>query len=269
MPPATLLVVFFQLMAALLFSWLILEFLMKNICIDFGNTFSKIGYFNGDKLQEYLPKIESNQIIKVCQKYDYEQIMICSVTKNVDEIEKEFSVLGKNINILTPHTLLPIQKNYETPETLGADRLAAAVGAASIFPNENTLIIDMGTCIKYDLVEKGIIFQGGIIAPGLKMRFKAMHVFTKKLPLIESYEPWPNLIGKNTIQAMQSGVLNGILAEMDGIIDQYSAQLTKFKIILCGGDATLFESRLKYPTFVVPELVPIGLNRILLYNLNN
>ncbi len=239
---------------------------MKNLCIDLGNTFSKIGYFENEKLIEYFPKINSETVVHFCQNIDFEQIMICSVTKSVDELKKEFSVLNKIVKILEPTTSIPIQKNYGTPETLGADRLAAAVGATSIYPNENCLIIDAGTCIKYDFVENGDTFQGGIIAPGLRMRFKAMHHFTKKLPLIENYEPWPKLIGKSTVTAMQSGVLNGMVAEINGIIDQYAAQLTIFKIILCGGDAPLFESRLKYPTFVVPELVPIGLNRILMLN---
>lgn len=239
---------------------------MKNLCIDFGNTFSKIGYFEDSVLIEYFPKINSESVVNFCKNIDFDNIMICSVIKSANELTHEFSIFHKKIKILEPNTLIPIEKNYETPNTLGADRLAAAVGATVIYPNENCLIIDAGTCIKYDFVENGAIFQGGIIAPGLKMRFKAMNHFTKKLPLIEKYEPWPKLIGKNTINAMQSGVLNGMVAEINGIIDQYYAELTKFKIILCGGDAPLFESRLKYPTFVLPELVSIGLNRILKLN---
>jgi type III pantothenate kinase len=233
---------------------------MKNICIDLGNTFSKIGYFQNNQIIEYFPKINQDNLLNHCQQLDFEQIMVCSVTKSEQEISAE-------LGLLNPATMLPIQKNYDTPQTLGADRLAAAVGASQIFPNENCLIIDMGTCIKYDYLEKGNIFQGGIISPGLKMRFKAMHHFTKKLPLIEEIAPWPNLIGKNTVEALKSGVLNGLLAEINGIIERYEAELTKFKIILCGGDAQLFESRLKNPTFVVPELVPLGLNKILLYNI--
>ena len=149
---------------------------MKNLCIDFGNTFSKIGYFENEKLIEYFPKINSESVIKFCQNIDFEQIMICSVTKSGAELKEEFKVLNKIVKILEPNTPIPIQKNYETPETLGGDRLAAAVGATAIYPNENCLIIDAGTCIKYDFVENGATFQGGIIAPGLRMRFKAMIV---------------------------------------------------------------------------------------------
>ncbi len=240
---------------------------MKNICIDYGNTFSKIGYFEGEKLIYYFPKKNSENLSSYLQSFDFEQIMVCSVTKSADEIKADLGQLGKKINLLSSETNLPILKNYDTPQTLGGDRIAAAVGATVVCPQENCLIIDMGTCIKYDFIENGAVFQGGLIAPGLRMRYKAMHHFTKKLPLIEEIEPWPNLIGKSTVQAMKSGVLNGILAEMSGIIAQYEAQLTKFKIILCGGDASFFESRLKKPTFVVPELVPLGLNKILLHNL--
>jgi type III pantothenate kinase len=239
---------------------------MHNICIDFGNTSSKIGYFHDSNLIKYFPKIHSDKVIEHCLNLDFDNIMVCSVTKSAEEINKEFEIFNKPINILLADTPVPIKKNYETPQTLGADRLAGAVGATVIFPNENCLIIDLGTCIKYDFVESGNIFQGGIIAPGMRMRFKAMHHFTKKLPLINEIEPWPGLIGKNTVNAMQSGVLNGMTAEINGIIEQYKVQLTKFKIILCGGDASLFESRLKYPTFVVPELVILGLNKILLLN---
>lgn len=242
---------------------------MKNICIDYGNTYSKIGVFDGEKLIQYISKVNSEKLVEQCQAIDFEQIMACSVTKSPEEIKNDLEVLGKKITILESSTNLPILKNYDTPATLGADRLAAAVGASVIFPNQNCLIIDMGTCIKYDFLEVGKIFQGGIISPGVRMRFKAMHHFTKKLPLIEVIEPWPKLIGKSTIDAMKSGVLNGILAEINGIIAQYEAELTIFKIILCGGDASSFESRLKNPTFVVPELVPMGLNKILLHNIEN
>jgi type III pantothenate kinase len=242
---------------------------MKNICIDFGNTFSKIGYFYNAELIEYYPKTTSNTLYEKCQKLEFDQIMVCSVTKSEAEILIEFEKFQKPIRVLSSATLIPINKNYETPNTLGADRLAAAVGASTLFPSENCLIIDLGTCIKYDLLENGNTFQGGIISPGLRMRFKAMHHFTKKLPLIEEIGPWPQLVGKNTLNALKSGVLNGMLAEINGIIEQYEAQLTKFKIILCGGDASLFESRLKNPTFVVPELVPLGLNKILLHNIEN
>ncbi len=242
---------------------------MKNICIDYGNTFSKIGVFEGNKLIRYISKANSEKLVEHCQTIEFEQIMACSVTKSTEEIKNDLGKLGKKITVLEASTNLPIIKNYDTPGTLGADRLAAAVGASVIFPHQNCLIIDMGTCIKYDFLELGKIFQGGIISPGLRMRFKAMHHFTKKLPLIEAIEPWPKLIGKSTVEAMKSGVLNGLLAEINGIIAQYEVELTIFKIILCGGDASSFESRLKNPTFVVQELVPMGLNKILLHNIEN
>ena len=118
---------------------------MKNLCIDLGNTFSKIGYFDNQNLIEYFPNVKSETIINYCLGLDFDQLMICSVTKTVGDLEKEFAILKKPIHILLPDTPIPIKKNYETPETLGADRLAAAVGAATLFPNENSLIIDMGT----------------------------------------------------------------------------------------------------------------------------
>ncbi len=174
----------------------------------------------------------------------------------------------KNYNFpkiyLNPETLLPINKNYETPETLGSDRIAGAVGANFLFPNQNCLIIDMGTAIKYDYVSADGTFQGGIISPGKRIRFEALHTFTKRLPLVEATEI-PDLIGKSTITCIQSGVVNGIIAEVNGMIENYK-NLGDCQVILCGGDAPFFESRIKKPTFANSNLVLIGLNRILQYN---
>jgi type III pantothenate kinase len=160
---------------------------------------------------------------------------------------------------------VPLVKDYDTPETLGADRVAAAVGATVLFPDEELVVIDMGTCITYDYVDRREHFQGGLISPGMRMRFQAMHTFTLRLPLIEAIEV-PSLIGKSTRHAMQSGVMNGLIAEINGIVDAYRSQSPNCRVVLCGGDVPFFESLLKPPIFVVSELVLIGLNRILQYN---
>jgi type III pantothenate kinase len=147
---------------------------------------------------------------------------------------------------------------------LGYDRIAAGVGANLRYPSQNCLVIDIGTAIKYDLVSAENAFEGGIISPGRRMRFNALHTFTKKLPLLDTVEI-PELIGHSTESCMKSGVMKGITAEINGIIDEYLKKL-KLTVLICGGDAPYFETKIKYPTFAAPNLVLEGLNRILQYN---
>ncbi|MBA4852107.1 type III pantothenate kinase [Emticicia sp. BO119] len=264
--------------------------------VDIGNTFAKIGLFEGDELVEVSTGLEIEALDDFLSLKKVKKALISSVTKNQQELEAIFEQVTFDKLILTPSTTLPIEKDYETPETLGSDRVAAAVGANFLYPECNCLIIDMGTAIKYDYVSienkyvptdgekrKGV-FCGGIISPGMRIRFESLHTFTKRLPLV-SADGIPHLIGKNTITCIQSGVVNGIIAEVNGMIENYS-KLGKCQVILCGGDASFFESQIKKPNFarsfeigltenppiddtkieLIPNLVLIGLNRILIYN---
>lgn len=237
-----------------------------NVVIDSGNTYSKVGWFEGAQLIRYTTRLDFQEMIAAVRADLPENLLFSSVSYSVTDFE---NALGEPLNVfdLSPETLLPIQKNYDTPKTLGADRIAAAAGANFLYPGEDLVVIDMGTCITYDLVDKTATFQGGLISPGVKMRFNAMHSFTKRLPLVEP-ETDPELIGKNTRGAMQSGVMNGVLAEMQGIIERYRHKSPDLRVLLCGGDAAFFESSLKPPIFAVPELVLVGLNRILTYNVS-
>ena len=237
-----------------------------NIVIDSGNTFFKIGFFEEDQLIRSEKGLSLAEVVEIVTKSQPASIIFSSVSVTVEEFKQ---ALGLEIPVLnlTGTTPLPIEKDYNTPETLGADRVASAVGANDIYPGENVMIIDMGTCITYDLINAGAIFQGGIISPGVEMRFKAIHTFTKRLPLL-SAEKDPVFVGKSTHQAIESGVMNGILAEMEGIIERYRHIYGTMRVLLCGGDVSYFESSLKPPIFVVPELVLIGLNRILTYNVS-
>ena len=121
----------------------------------------------------------------------------------------------------------------------------------------------MGTCITCDYVDTANRFHGGLISPGLRMRFRAMHTFTGRLPLVEPPAGFPPLVGKSTVTAMQSGVLNGLLAELNGLTAAYRELYADFQVVMCGGDAPLFETRLKEPIFAAPSLVLVGLNSIL------
>lgn len=191
---------------------------------------------------------------------------ILSSVKPVDSDILQF--LSENFDFfieLDHQTVLPIGNLYETPETLGKDRLAAAVGANELFPNQNILIIDAGTAITYDLVSEKNQFVGGNISPGLQMRFKALNHFTGKLPLI-SYSDEFQPIGKNTTDAIRAGVQNGILFEIDQTIDLFNRNYQNLQIVMTGGDSIFFDKKLNYSIFVHFNLTLIGLNRILEHN---
>ncbi len=236
---------------------------MINAVIDLGNTFGKIGIFENDLLLNYERGIRIKSIISKLKKVKADNLIICSVTQSTDVLSQLLEGF-KNGIILTPETPLPIINKYATPLTLGYDRLAAVVGAHFRYPESNCLVIDMGTAIKYDFITKEGEFIGGIISPGMQMRFKALHTFTKKLPLLQA-ESIPELIGNSTESCMRSGVVNGIIAEINGLIAEYHKN-TDLKVLISGGDAAFFESRINYPKFAAPYLVAEGLNRILKYN---
>lgn len=243
-----------------------------NAAIDLGNTFVKIGWFENERLVEAQYKIPFEALTDVLTSKAPAHAILSSTGHDTQPYADVLHQLKTRVVQLSPSLPVPIEKDYETPHTLGADRLAAAVGATVLFPNENCLVIDMGTCITYDWISADAVFHGGIISPGFRMRFQAMHTFTKRLPLIDIAETQPvaslPLIGKSTRTAMESGVINGMLAEVDGFVERYHNEYGKCRVLLCGGDAPFFESRLKNRIFAAPNLVLMGLNRILLYNVN-
>jgi type III pantothenate kinase len=235
-----------------------------NIAVDSGNTYAKIGWFDEDQLIRFQARLLWPDLIEEIRLNAPDHIIFSSVSNTITDFRNS---LGLEIPVLdlSPDTPLPISKNYKTPETLGADRVAAAAGAQWLYPDQDLLVIDMGTCITYDFLDRKGSFEGGLISPGVKMRFKALHTFTKRLPHLEPVNT-PELIGKSTKEAIESGVMNGVRAELEGIIERYRHISPSLSVVLCGGDTPFFESSLKPAIFVVPELVLIGLNRILRYN---
>ncbi len=231
-----------------------------NLVLDFGNTTTKVGLFKNNQLVEELRFTDHQEVLAYIEQSDYKHALLASVSDRHIYIASD-----KNIEVLNTTTPLPFQINYETPETLGADRLAAAAGAQTYFPNKNCLVIDSGTCITYEFLSADNIYQGGAISPGIKMRFQALHNFTAGLPLVESGDS-PQLVGKSTKQCIESGVINGIIHEITATIEAYKQQFVDLEIILCGGNLDLFETKLKESIFVQPNLVLYGLNRILEYN---
>ena len=166
---------------------------------------------------------------------------------------------------LGPSTPLPIENRYTSKNTLGYDRIAAVCGAHKLFPERDLLVIDAGTAVTTDLLTSTGVYSGGTIAPGILMRYRALAEFTARLPALRPSGRFP-LVGIDTESAIISGVQNGILAEMDGLINRYREQYQDLTVVLTGGDSLFFEKNLKNSIFVRPNLIAIGLNSILDFN---
>ncbi|MBL7859463.1 MAG: type III pantothenate kinase [Cyclobacteriaceae bacterium] len=239
---------------------------MMNLVIDYGNSAAKVGIFDQHELVEKHLFSETTELRKFLENFSADNFIISSVKADALMIT-EWAVNIKKKFVLSQTLPLPIEIQYATPQTLGVDRIAGVCGAKVIFPNNDCLVIDTGTCITYDMITKDGHFIGGGISPGLSMRFQAVHTFTTKLPLVKPKDDVP-LIGNSTESCIQSGVINGLLEEIEGIIRLYRVKFADLQVILCGGDTGFFENKLKASIFASPELVLSGLNSILIYNVN-
>ena len=238
---------------------------MRNLAVDIGNTAIKYALFEDEGLVYAGQATEEQALLGDSRLAAADNLILASVRQGQSVLPDRMGVKGKVLG-LTFETPVPVTNRYETPQTLGVDRLAAVVGAAYLFPDTDCLVIDAGTCITLDFVDRDKNYLGGSISPGLEMKFRALHTFTQRLPLLQRPPAAVPLAGRNTAGAIQSGVLNGTVAELNGLISAYRSTSPDLVVVLCGGDAAFFETNLKAPIFVVPELVLIGLNRILNYN---
>lgn len=237
------------------------------LVIDIGNSRTKLVWFKNNKpfaaLNISLKNIK--ELNSASRKYPFRFGIISSVKKMPATYLKWAK---KNKLIFISHqSVLPIKNLYATPKTLGKDRLAAIVGAYTLYPNKNILVIDAGTCITYDLLTAKKEYLGGAISPGIEMRLKALHTSTEKLPLVKIKNHTPHkLTGSTTQSSILSGVYNGTVSEIDSIIDKYRVIYKNLTVILTGGDATFFEKALKNRIFAHPELVVLGLYKIFILN---
>ncbi|HNW69779.1 MAG TPA: type III pantothenate kinase [Bacteroidales bacterium] len=237
------------------------------LIVDLGNSRQKAAVFSGDTL--VFQKVSASiyeALIQIFQEYEIASAIISSVIGDFSDISN-FIRSKCPLLILNENTPVPVKNAYLTPETLGKDRLAAVVAASKMFPGENILVIDAGSCIKYDFIDSSSVYHGGSISPGLNMRLKALHTFTGKLPLINLSES-NRLTGGNTQQSILSGVVNGTVAEVNGIIEQYIEKYPGLKVVLSGGDSEYLVNKLKSKIFAVTNIVLSGLKIILDYNDN-
>lgn len=238
-----------------------------NLVIDIGNTAAKIAVFDGEELIEisYEAQHSLDSLKEISQRFPLRQGIIASVISLTDVMLQQLNGLNIRLIHLTAKTPIPINNLYKTPQTLGVDRLAAVIAAHTSSPQQDALVIDAGTCITYDYINKNGDYLGGNISPGVNMRLKALHAFTDKLPLIS---PEGEILewGNTTETAIRAGVIHGIQQEMEGYIRLAEKRNTNLSVFLTGGDSVYFDTIKKNTIFADKYLVLKGLNRILSYN---
>lgn len=235
------------------------------LVLDIGNSRTKAGLFSRGRLLRtaFLPNGEASAVKDLLSGEVVSRICCGSVAAaNTDYM--------RALETIAPVTLLrgdspgPITNSYDSPTTLGVDRWANAVAAASLFPGRAVLAVDLGTCITYDLITRARGFVGGIISPGLRMRARAMHAFSARLPEVEAPEDAP-LIGASTTECLASGVHHGIRAEMRQVIAELEQQHPDMAVVLTGGDAPRFARALENGIFAHPYLTLLGLHALLVH----
>ena len=240
---------------------------MNFLALDVGNSRIKLMLQQSHELPQikvFQTEQEAISFLSILNINDFHSI-VCDVRNNLSSLLLDKLNQSKKFIFLNHQTRLPISNLYETPETLGYDRIAAVCGGSELFPHSAILVIDAGTAITYDLLNEQKEYLGGAISPGLSIRFKALNEYTGKLPLANFNESilFP---GKNTNQCIEFGVIHGLVAEIESIIDYNTEKYSSLTVILTGGDSQNLVKIIKKTIFVEPNLVLIGLINILKYN---
>ncbi|MCW3077969.1 MAG: hypothetical protein JWO32_2578 [Bacteroidetes bacterium] len=238
-----------------------------NLAVDFGNTRIKAALFEDGKILKDKIYTHVNELMSDASFYSQaKNIVVASVVEDhATFIENQ----KKNIRVLLfkNDTLIPLKNLYQSGGTLGSDRLAASIGSFSLYPNQNVLTIDAGTCIKYNFVNSNNEFIGGAISPGISMRLRAMHHYTQKLPELNPDYNYEKLTGGNTTESILSGAMLGAASEIDEFISRYRLSFENLVVVISGGDSEYLCKQLKNRIFAHPNIVLHGLNSILNYNL--
>jgi type III pantothenate kinase len=241
------------------------------LTIDAGNTRIKGAVFEKDTLVDYFVFAGKEITSEVENSLNKFPLVTNLVVASVRDLDKNALLAFSNrvrIHFITHQDVFPFRNLYQTPLTLGMDRMVLAAGAVMAFPGQNRLVIDAGTCITYDFVDQDNNYLGGAIAPGLRLRYESLHRYTAKLPLLSAEGP-EHFIGKSTNQAIHSGIVNGFVYEIDGFIDEYKKDFSKFIIILTGGDTDFLAKRLKNTIFANSNFLLQSLNHIYQYKIKN
>lgn len=238
-----------------------------NIALDLGNTCAKVGLFtNRTLVRSFVMEHPATEIKKlVLELPEVKHSIVCSVISHTKEITNVLQ--NKTICLdFDMNTRLPFRVTYTTPETLGKDRIAAVAGAIALFPGKPLLVIDAGTCMKYNFVTGKGEFTGGAISPGLDMRFKALNQYTDRLPHLSYEKEFSDVIGTNTRGSILSGVQLGLIYEAEGYIRRFKDRNRDGIVLATGGNLSFLEEGLKSSIFAAPDLILSGLNEILLHH---
>ncbi|WP_159022568.1 type III pantothenate kinase [Formosa sp. L2A11] len=239
-----------------------------NLIIDVGNSFVKLAVFEADRITDKETVTSENFLKKIKKFIEKHQNIEKGIMSSVGNLTESDILELKSyceLLILDRETPVPFLNSYATPRTLGIDRVALVCAAVHQCRNKNVLIIDAGTCITYDFVSSASEYFGGGISPGLNLRYKALHNFTSKLPLLSPVQPL-DLIGHSTETSIHSGIVYGILNEIEGNISRYQNEYADLTIILTGGDSDFLSKQLKSSIFVNSNFLLEGLNYILQFN---
>jgi type III pantothenate kinase len=241
------------------------------LTIDIGNTRIKGAVFEDDIVLEQFvfdKKELQNTISSILKKYSLLTHLVVSSVGDVDRASFQVFENAINVHFVSHDDVFPFANQYETPKTLGIDRMVLATGATLKYPKQNRLVIDAGTCITYDFIDEKNNYLGGAISPGLRLRYESLHNYTSKLPLL-SLEDSLSFIGRSTKESIHSGVINGVVYEIDGFIDQYKVLGPNFIIILTGGDTEFLAKRLKNTIFANSNFLLESLSQTFQYKINN
>jgi type III pantothenate kinase len=239
---------------------------MPNLAIDRGNTFAKVGVFAGPDLVSFSERLGDAEVQALVRAHAPAHVIVADVRgQGLDWLREAAG--PAQLWAMSAQVPVPVVNLYQTPHTLGMDRLAAAIGAHALHGGQPLLVMDAGTCLTYDFVDQEGRYHGGGISPGLHMRFRALHHFTAKLPELQPAEGEVALVGGSTAEAIQSGVVLGMVAEIGGMVGLYAQAHPGLQVLMCGGDAAFLAKKVKHPIFVSQTLVVTGLNAVLSYNL--
>lgn len=235
-----------------------------NLCLDIGNTSVKAAIFNNQEMTDFQRSSDYSLewLEKFTESKGISKTIVCSTVELNQAQKQRISEISDDVTFLSHTTPVPIKNLYSTPETLGMDRLAAVVGAYSMHPGHNILVIDEGTAITYDMINDKGEYLGGNISPGMEMRLKALNKFTSKLPLVYAQGEVMD-IGNNTHNAIRAGVINGIKYEIEGYVRHLLEKYKLLFVFLTGGNNINFEDSTNYCIFAEKFLVLKGLNYIL------
>lgn len=242
-----------------------------NLIIDVGNTYVKLAVFDKNQIiDKQIVKIKSLQssFKKITEEHSEIQRAILSSVGKLNDTTRDF-IISSHIDtlLLNSKTKLPFKNLYKSPKTLGVDRIALVCASVRQNPNNNVLIVDTGTCITYDFVTENNEYLGGAISPGIRVRYQSLNNLTANLPLLDTEKP-KNIIGNSTKNSIHSGVIYGVIKEIDGVISEYRHKYKDLTVILTGGDANFLSKQLKSSIFANSNFLLEGLNFILDFNKN-